>query len=316
MSLSRARSLVGRLWASALMLLLAVLAGCKERRSSDYTPVFGDAPAVAAAAPTYRFAIFPMHSSLRLLDVYQPLAEAINRRGAGFTVQIESSRDFASLESKIRHRQVQLALLNPYEAIEAERSGYRIFAKMGGDDRMRGIIVVRKDAGIRSVGDLRGAAISFPSPTALAATMMTKMFLRQHGLNVEEESSPQYVGSQDSAVMNVYQGLTKAGCTWPPTWDFIEREQPEVVAALEVKWQTDSLPSLAVLARDDVPAEHQRVIGDVLFGLHDSAEGQKILRRMGIPRYEPASSAVYDPVRRFVEDYEHVFGNVPKLAGD
>jgi ABC-type phosphate/phosphonate transport system substrate-binding protein len=108
-----------------VLLLIVMVAGCDGENSSEYKPTFGDAPASDTAVPEYRFAIFPLHSSVRLFEVYQPLATAINRQAAGFTVKTETSRDFASIESRIRQRQVHLALLNPYQAIEAETLGYR-----------------------------------------------------------------------------------------------------------------------------------------------------------------------------------------------
>ncbi len=40
---------------------------------------------------------------------------------------------------------------------------------MSDDNNFRGIILVRKDSGIKKLTDLKGKAESFPTPTALAA---------------------------------------------------------------------------------------------------------------------------------------------------
>lgn len=87
---------------------------------------------------------------------------------------------------------------------------------MGDDDNFRGIILVRKDSGIKSVKDLVGKNISYPAPTALAATMMPQWYLHIHGINIHTDITNSYVGSQESSIMNVFLGKSAAGATWPP----------------------------------------------------------------------------------------------------
>lgn len=285
-----------------------------QNDGDDYQPTYQDSPSPKqSAGREYRFGVFPLHNPVRLFDVYQPMVAALNAVSEGYKLKLEASKDYPSYERKIFSRELDIAIINPYQAIKAEAKGYRIFAKMGDDDRMRGIIVVRKDAGIKSVYDLRGATISFPAPTAMAASIMTKMFMMKQGLDVHKEANPIYVGSQDSAVMNVYQGKSKAGCTWPPTWDALTKERPEVTSALEIKWRTESLPSLALVARDDIPVEHVAAISKAVTSLHNSAEGRKILEAMTIPKYEPADSSTYEPVRVFMKEYVLRWGDT--LAG-
>ncbi|MEZ4694041.1 MAG: PhnD/SsuA/transferrin family substrate-binding protein [Aliarcobacter sp.] len=48
----------------------------------------------------------------------------------------------------------------------------KVFAKMGDDENFRGIFLVRKDSGIKNFEDLKGKKISYPAPTALAATIL------------------------------------------------------------------------------------------------------------------------------------------------
>jgi phosphonate transport system substrate-binding protein len=295
--------------------LVLVSTSCDARPGGEYVPVVSALPARADLEPEYSFGVFPLHNPIRLFEVYQPMLEAVERAVPGARFRLEAGRDYPTYEARLNRGSLHFALLNPYQALRAQERGYRIFAKMGDDDRMRGIIVTRRNAGLRDVKDLAGSTISFPAPTALAASMMTKVFMKRHGLDVEREATIRYVGSQDSAVLNVHLGLSKAGCTWPPTWDALQREHPEVVEQLEIRWQTESLPSLAVVVRADVPDDCIRRVADVLTGLHASIEGRAILAGMQIPRYEAATSTTYEPVRRFIDDYERLFGALPSLEG-
>jgi len=70
---------------------------------------------------------------------------------------------------------------------------------MGDDENFRGIILVRKDSAIENVADLKGKAVSYPAPTALAAAMMPQYYLQTHGLDVMNDLDNRYVGSQASS---------------------------------------------------------------------------------------------------------------------
>lgn len=249
-----------------------------------------------------------------MIDAVNEHLQSETKQRPPFILKLEASRDYLNYEAKIQERKLHFAIINPYQAILAEKSGnYRIFGKMGNDDRLRGIIVVRKDSEIDELADLRGKKIGLPAPTALAASMMIKVHLKRMGLDIEKNSQVTYVNSQDSAVMNVYMGLTHAGGTWPPTWDAMKHERSQVTDALKVLTRTEALPNLALVARNDVPDEHVRKISQVLFRLHESIEGQEILKAMEIPKYQSADSRTYEPVRKFLKEYEQLFEKLPLL---
>lgn len=291
--------------ALAALLLLTLLCGCPAP-PADSQPRFADRPAVASPSPEYIIAVHPLHNPKRLFEVYQPLVELINDQSAGFALKFEASRDYAEFERKLHARKFHLALPNPYQTIEAERFGYRVVAKMGDDERFRGIIVVRRDAGIRSVADLDGKALSFPARTAVAATMMPRLFLHQNGLDMRR-ADVRYVGSQESAIMNVFLGNTAAAGTWPPPWELFIQRRPELAAQLVVRWQTTPLVNNGVVVRDDVPDTHWQGVVRALLDLHLSPRGQAILRAMDTSRFEAANSATYDPAREFLVRYRRAF---------
>ncbi len=296
-------------------LLGALGAGCTKTPVSD-EPGYSEQPASGAGKTEYIFAPLPVSNPAKLFEVYQPLVDLINGQAKDFALKMESSQHYADFEHKLATRRVHIALLNPYQTVGSEAHGYRIFGKMGDDDRFRGLIVVRRDSGIKEVGDLRGKPISFPAQTAVAACMMPKLFFKQQGLDVETEAQPRYVGSQESSVMNVAQGLTMAGCVWQQSWDGLQKDQPEVVAQLEVKWQTGTLLNNGLVARDDVPEEHLRLVSELIFKLHLDERGREILKRMKLSRYEPATSGTYEPMRRFLKEFEEALGRPPVAKGE
>ena len=284
------------------LLALGLLSACGEAEGPDYVPAFsGEAP---DRGRLLVFGVHPLHNPKRLFEVYQPLVDHLNARLDGVRVRLEASNSYAAFDQKMAEKRFDLALPNPYQTVASTGRGYRVFGKMGDDGQFRGIILVRRDSRIDSPADLKGKAVGFPAPTALAATMMPQWFLHRQGLNVMKDVESRYVGSQESSIMNVHLGTVAAAATWPPPWRAFAREHPDIAAGLRVAWETEPLVNNSLVARDDVDAGLVARIGGLLFALHETEEGRAILAPMEVGRFEPADDATYDRVRAFLADFE------------
>ena len=184
------------------------------------------------------------------------------------------------------------------------KAGYTVIATAGDPEDFKGIFIVRKDSNIKRPSDLKGKAVSYPSPTALAACIMPQYFLHTHGINVNSDIDNRYVGSQESSIINVYAKKTAAGATWPPPWRAFQKAYPEEAAELRVVWETPPLINNSVMIRNDIPVALREQVLKLLAGLHESAEGKAILEGMGTSRFIPATDRGYDLVRSYVERFE------------
>ena len=162
---------------------------------------------------------------------------------------------------------------------------------------------MRKDSGIEKVTDLIGKAVSYPAPTALAATMMPQFYLQTHGVDVMNDLDNRYVGSQESSIMNVYLKNTAAGSTWPPPWEALSKERPELERELKVIWQTSYLPNNSLIVLPEVPESVLLRVSQLLFDLHNTEKGKAILSVMHLSHFEKADNDTYQPVRNFIKQF-------------
>lgn len=278
-----------------------LLTACGQAEDNDYRPSLSD----QAPSPVteYVVGIHPLHNPQRLLEVYGPIVDYINARIPEAFFKLEASRNYEEFDKKLYAGQFAFAMPNPYQSVRSLQHGYRIFAKMGDDDNFRGIILVRKDSGIREVGDLKGKAVSYPAITALAATMMPQYYLHTHGIDVNRDIENRYVGSQESSIMNVLLGHVAAAATWPVPWQTFSQQHPEQAAELEVKWQTEPLLNNGWVVRDDIPQAIADRFSAILLTLQDSDQGREILARIPVSRFESANNETYRPVRDFLEKF-------------
>ncbi|HEY0061910.1 MAG TPA: phosphate/phosphite/phosphonate ABC transporter substrate-binding protein [Telluria sp.] len=299
-------------WLGALCCLLAACG--KQAAAPEYAPVLV-APPHEARVAEYTFGVTPMSNFRDVYDVFQPVVDYLNAGLPDARLVLEVPRGLAEHEQQLEARNFAFALSNPYHSWRAsQRSGYRIFAKMGDDAAFRGIWVVRKGGAIRTLADLKGKKLCFPPRSALAATMMTQVQLKQAGIDPARDVHVNYVGSQHASIMEVYMKGADAGATWPLAWTTFQRTHPEQARELEVRFPTDSLINQGLVARNDVPSDLVKRVERLLAEMHDTERGRALLAQVPITRFEPASNADYDVVRVFLEKYQQAFpGNLDAL---
>ena len=280
------------------LLMIFLLAACDSSQSTGYKPEYGMQP--SKEIPHYIIGVHPLHNPQRLHEVFGPVADLLNKQINGVDFEIEASRNYAAFDEKLYSGKFQFALPNPYQTLLSLKHNYRVFGKMGDDDNFRGIILVRKDSGINKVTDLKGKSVSFPAPTALAATMMPQYYLQENGLDVNKDIEIKYVGSQESSIMNVLFGDAAAGATWPPPWRILSQERPQLIDELEIKWETKPLLNNGLVVRNDVPQNIVDQVSVILFNLHKNEAGKTILDRMELSQFEPASDETYQPIKDFL----------------
>jgi phosphonate transport system substrate-binding protein len=289
-------------WSLSLVTLLLVACGQQDNTAQEqYKPEFSRS--ISTEKEEYIFGVHPLHNPKQLQAVYGPVADYLSQHFDNIQFRLEASRNYAAYEEKLYAGKFHFALPNPYQTITAEDKGYTIFGKMGDDENFRGIFITRKDSTLKEPADVKGQAVSYPAPTALAATMLPQYFLHSNGVDVNHDIKNLYVGSQESSIMNAYLGKVAAAATWPLPWRIFLKEKPDFAAELEVKWETPTLPNNGLVVREDVPQDIVQKVSQLLFTLHENEAGQEILARMPLSQFEAADSTTFQVVRDFIQTF-------------
>jgi phosphonate transport system substrate-binding protein len=291
-----------------VLLLMIFLAGCGKSGDNAHQPSFS---AIGVSnTQEYLVGIHPLHNPRKLFEVYGPIVDILNATVPGAHFTLEASRNYEEFDKKLVKGYFDFAMPNPYQTVRSLQYGYHVFGKMADDDKFRGIVLVRKDSGIKSISDLKGQKVAYPALTALAATMMPQYYFQTHGLDVNRDIVNVYVGSQESSIINVYLGQVAAGATWPVPWEAFIKEHPDMARQLEVKWQTEPLVNNGWVVRNDVSPLVAEDVALALFNLTATEQGRAILERLPISKFEPASNETFYPVRNYLERFSREVRNV------
>jgi len=289
----------------SILLLGLLLSGCDDRESTKrYEPI-----GVEFNKKVYKVGIHPYLNSKKMYTSYRPLLDYLESKLENAEFLLETSQDYPAYDKKLYAGTFDFSLPNPFQTYNALEHGYEVIAKMKPDSVFRGIFVARKDRGLKSVTQLRGEAVSFPAPTALAATMMPLLYLHEKGLDINRDIDKKFVGSQYSSILNAYSGDTLAGASWPPPWEAWCKENPKKAAKMEIVWETKPLVNNGFVVRKDVDRAFAHKVARLLIELDSHTKGKMMLDGAGFAGFEEANNSRYDAVKIFLEHYN---GVIPK----
>jgi len=249
------------------------------------------------------FGVFPRWNAQITVRNFTPLAAQLGRE-LGRPVRIETDKDFDSFMRRVYAREFDLVHLNQLHYVHAHRKAdYRAIAKMCDNPActIRAIIVTRRDSKLTKVRDLKGRIIAFGDPSAMVSHVLAKSLLLESALGPEQYRTI-FTKNPPNALLAVYNGEADAAGVGPAVF-----QQPEIIRRIDIRQlrilaESRSIPHLPVAVRSDMDVKLALRIQRILTGLAHRPEGQVILKKMGIERFEAADDHQYTLVRNLMEE--------------
>ena len=197
-----------------------------------------------------------------------------------------------TFEAELRSGRADCVYMNPYHAVLAQRWRGYIPLVRDGSKPLRGLLVVRKDSPIRSIRELNGQAVAFPSPNAFAATLLPRVLLARQGITIQ----PVFENTHSNVYRSVALGMLPAGGGINNT---LRRERPELREELRVLWQTPPFPSHPFACLPSLAQARREALQAGFLTLATNPANHGLLDAIQIP----------EPVRAdFRRDYQALLG--------
>lgn len=241
------------------------------------------------SAQPLTFAVVPQQSAHRLAKQWAPLMQSMSR-AIGAEVVFTTAPDIPTFEQRLKRGEYSFAYMNPYHfTVFNQQPGYRALAHAK-DKQIKGIIVIRKESGINQVEQLSGSELAFPSPAAFAASILTRSYLSERGVDF----TPKYVSSHDSVYLSVARGLYPAGGGVLRTFNAIS---PEIREQLTPIWTTDGFTPHAIAAHPDVEPQITQRVQSYLIQMDSNEAHVELLAPLKIKGFTAADDSEWDDVR-------------------
>ena len=222
--------------------------------------------------PTYILAVVPHQLPMLVYKEWTPLLQRLSQR-IGADIELRTYRTIPRFEAELFRGVPDFAFMNPYHEVMAKQAqGYLPLVRSR--EALSGILVVRRDSPIQSVGELNGKTLAFAAPNAFGSSLyMRALLTEQFGIRFK----PYYVDAHNEVYRHVILGEAVAGGGIKHTLDI----EPEAVRGqLRILFETPKTAPHCLSAHPRVPRAIRQIVTNTLLDLGKDPSEEKWLERI------------------------------------
>lgn len=278
-----------------LLILTVLLAG--------FSPNSASAQLVPAQSQQeLRFGFTPVLSEPEMRAEFEPLMKYLS--GAiGQKVTLYIAKDYGDLRTQMENGRVDIGSFSPFAYVDAANGGkIRIIAQsiIEGSATYRGIIIARKDSGLKSIADLKGKRFAFVDPKSASGYVYPRAMLIEKGINPESFfMETTFAGSHDKVIAAVLEGRADAGAIYDGALGVATRSGVAVEKLVTLA-SSDPIPHDAIAVRIGLDEGLAKRIQLALIDLDKTEAGRRVIAnsKKRLTGHVIAEDSVFDVVRR------------------
>ncbi len=255
----------------------------------------------SAQQPALRLGIMPFNSTLALIKTHQPLRlhlEAVLKR----PVEIYTSADYAAFHRDSLAGTFDLLITGPHFGVMCIDQGYAPLFHYKAS--LKPIFVVGKDAGIDSVGKLKGKRIGLSNRLSVSSIVGLR-WLGEHGLQAGRDFDVLEKTTHGAAIAAVAVGDLDAALT---TYTPLKQVPADVRAKVSELPTSVQVPHLMTLANNRLGSALVDQVRAALLAFPTTPAGQAFFRDTGYLGYDPIGANDLKPLQPYVPIVKQMMG--------
>ena len=271
------------------------------------TTALGLAAVPAGAGDRLHLVLTPSQKPTDLMATGEEFGQVLGKL-VGMPVRVTVASDYAAVIEALRNHTADLAFVHPGGYVLASREAKAtIVAKnlWHGKSSFTSRIFVRRDAGIKTVEDLRGKTIAFVDPASSSGYIYPMVLLIKRGLVTNRDPKSffkevVFSGAHDASMRALLNGHVDAIASFDLAReqylkDAAERERLIFVA------ETEPIPEAGIAAREGLDPATFAKVRAALLQIRAPAHAALLKRLYEIDGFDTAEDREYDPVRAAIE---------------
>lgn len=248
------------------------------------------------------FGLIPTESTEGITERYDGLAKHVEKE-IGIPVKLQVSTDYAGMITAMQFKHVDVAYYGPKSYVEAaQRADAEAFVMEVLEDGTKGyhgLIITKKDSGIKSVEAAKGKVWAFTDPNSTSGTLVpTVYFYKVMKIDPEKFfSKVVYSGSHEASILSVKSGKVDIASTNDLDLERGNGKQWNADQEFQIVWTSPLIPGSPMAYRKDLPESLKKAIKDAFLSYKDK-EGLKNLKLQG---FTATDDATYNPIREQIE---------------
>ncbi|MEW6677535.1 MAG: phosphate/phosphite/phosphonate ABC transporter substrate-binding protein [Pseudomonadota bacterium] len=230
--------------------------------------MFGVWWAGAARGEAYSFGVLSQRSAVLTAQYWNPILDYVQRK-TGVVLNLKVARSAPESNEAIARGEYDFVYSNTIFQPTMEPAGYRVILRPR-DEAITGQIVTLEDSPIRSLRDLAGREVGFPSPAAFVGYAVPMDQLMRQGIAV----TPVFGGNQEGIMGQLKAGkVIAAGVNNQVMRAFAHRNG----LRYRVLWESSSFNNLPISVHPRVPEAVAVAVRSAIDGMENDPVGAQVL---------------------------------------
>ncbi|MGD0060129.1 MAG: phosphate/phosphite/phosphonate ABC transporter substrate-binding protein [Verrucomicrobiia bacterium] len=254
------------------------------------------------AARDLKFGFTPVLGQDAERAEFEPLTSYLSD-AIGQKVVLYVAKNYGDLRTQMEAGEVDIGSVSPFAYVDAVRGGkIRIIAQsvIDGSATYRGIIVARKDSGLKSIADLQGKRFAFVDPKSASGYVYPRAMLIEKGINPDSFFKETiFAGDHKKVIAAVLDGQVDAGATYDTALG-IAKASGMPSDNLVIIARTDPIPHDAIVVRIGLDEALAKKIQTALVDLDKTEAGRRVIAssHKKLSGHIIAVDSTFDVVRR------------------
>lgn len=254
------------------------------------------------AGKSITLAVLPCYDDFATFKKFHRLTEYLKNQ-TGLDTVIVVPKNFESIRSSLQSGEVDLILQDPHTYAKLagflDRDLILSVLALDGASRQRGLIIVRKDSGIKEIEELRGKSVMFGPKLSITKWVGARELFQENGINIGRDlKSYSHGGCCDDIAFYVFLKAVDAGVVCGDFFTEHKGNKSELGIEpdrLAVIGKTRPFPTRVFAARRGIDGKILARVTQALLGLDiRKAEHREILIPTGIGGFQVSRDQNYE----------------------
>lgn len=272
------------------------LTGCKT-----------DPPPPEEKRETILIGLIPEQNIFKQLDRYEPLAGYLSQK-SNINLKLVALTRYGNIVDNFVQTGLDGAIFGSFTyAVAHARLGVEVIARPEGEDgksTYHGLILARKDSGIKNATQMKGKRFAFVDQGTTAGYLFPIRYFKEYGIEDYKKylGEAYYTGTHEDAVYDVLRGKADIAAAKNTVYERMAMADSKITDELAVLARSPEVPENCLALREGISDATKSKLKKALLSMHLDPEGRRILKKFGANKFVETRDADYQAVYKYAKE--------------
>ncbi|MFQ6078477.1 MAG: phosphate/phosphite/phosphonate ABC transporter substrate-binding protein [Thermodesulfobacteriota bacterium] len=248
--------------------------------------------------------LIPEQNIFKQVERYEPLADYLSKK-CGIGIKLKVLTRYGNIIRNFVSLGMDGAFFGSFTyALAHIRLGIEVLARPEGFDgtsTYHGLIFVRDDSGIKTIGDMRGKRFAFVDKATTAGYLLPLVYFKKHGIKDYKAylKETYFTGTHEDAIYDVLNKRADIGAAKNTVYERISNIDSRITHELVILEKSPDVPENGLAVRKSLDDSLKQRLKEGLLSMHDDQRGRDILRHFGARKFIETTDNDYEPVFKY-----------------